>query len=171
MLATARTAAAPPCNQAEKMLTSAALGGTVLREGGGLGPVSLGNRASDVERAWGGPVDCFPRTNGASHNYFVSDDGGDTSLLVAVVYEHDTVTMILATLLPHAKGPEPSLRTGRGVKMLAPIDEVRRIYGAPVIKGDERSLFYPAEGIAFLPSAGRVGGILLFKPGAMPTGD
>ena len=55
---------APSCPSGSGVLTSAALGTPVMREGQGLGGVNLGSSAADVQRAWGLPGECVPSQRG-----------------------------------------------------------------------------------------------------------
>ena len=41
------------------------------------------------------------------------------------------VDSVHATLLPHSDGRGPSLRTGRGVRVAGPVDDVVATYGTP----------------------------------------
>lgn len=111
----ARAQTVPACPRGGGVLTSATLGALVIREGDGLGAVTLGQSAADIERAWGAPSECLPLHRGHTYNYQLSDDGGQTSLLVAVIIYQDRAEQILATLLPHSGGRGPALRTSRGV--------------------------------------------------------
>jgi hypothetical protein len=160
---------APSCPIGSGVLTSAALGTPVMREGQGLGGVNLGSSAAEVQRAWGLPGECFPAQRGYAYHYQLSDDGGQTSLLIVVMMHQDRVEQILATLLPHSGGRGPALRTGRGVAILAAADDVRRIYGPQTLES-QNALGYVAEGVAFQISRGVVGSIMIFAPGSVPPG-
>jgi hypothetical protein len=159
----------PSCPRGSGVLTSAALGAPVMREGQGLGAVNLGSSAADVQRAWGPPGECLHSPRGQAYHYQLSDDGGQTSLLIVVMMHQDRAEQILATLLPHSGGRGPALRTGRGVAILAAADEVRRVYGTQTLES-QNALGYVAEGVAFQISRGVVGSILIFSPGAVPPG-
>jgi hypothetical protein len=159
----------PACPRGSGVLTPTSLGSQVMREGNGLGAVDLGSSAADVERAWGQPSDCFPMPRGYSYHYLLSDDGGQTSLLLVVVIHQDRVEQILATLLPHSGGRGPALRTGRGVGILAPAEDARRTYGTPTLES-QNAVGYRSEGVAFQMSRGVVGAILIFGPGTIPPG-
>src|SRR5262249_41439391 len=95
-----RAQTVPTCPRRRGGPTPVAVGPLVMREGSGLGAASLGNSAADVERAWSQPSECLPLPRGYSYNYLLSDDGGQTGLLVAVVIYQDRVEQILATLAP-----------------------------------------------------------------------
>jgi hypothetical protein len=171
-IASLRTASAQTgfsCSRGSGIITSATLGAPVIREGAGLGAVNLGGSAADVERAWGPPSDCQSQQQGYAYHYQLSDDGGQTALLVAVTFHQARVEQILATLLPHSGGRGPALRSGRGVAILAPADEVRRVYGTHTLES-QNAMVYVAEGVAFQISRGIVGSILIFSPGAVPPG-
>jgi len=157
-----------PCIKGTGTIKASALGTDVMREGSGLGAVSLGGSATDVERAWGPPGDCRPQGSGLSYQYFIESDTDDSALLLVVSTDGGRVDGILVTLLPHSRGRGPSLRTGRGVSLVAPMDEVVRAYGAPPDPG-ARTWIYAADGIAFLPSKQVVAGIAVFRPGAPPA--
>ena len=159
----------PACPSGSGVVTSATLGAPVMREGQGLGAVDLGGSAADVRRAWGAPGECSPWQRGYAYHYQLSDDGGQTSLLVVVMMQQDRVEQILATLLPHSGGRGPALRTSRGVAILAPVAEVRRAYGVHTLES-QNALGYVAEGVAFQISRGVVGSILIFNAGAVPPG-
>ena len=148
-------------------LTPAVVGSLIVREGGGLGSVTIGSTAADVERAWGLPSDCTIQADRFSYIYNLTADGGQTGLAVIVLIHNGAVAQIFATLLPHSGGAGPPLRTGRGLPLGAPIDDVRRIYGDPG-SPDARLWIYTSEGVGFYRSRTWVGGILVFKPGATP---
>ena len=164
-----RAQTVPTCPRGSGVLTPVALGPLVMREGSGLGAVSLGNSAADVERAWSQPSECLPLPRGYSYNYLLSDDGGQTGLLVAVVIYQDRVEQILATLAPHSGGRGPALRTGRGVSIMDPVQDVHRVYGTPTLES-QNAIGYVSEGVAFQISRGAVGGILVFPAGSVPPG-
>lgn len=168
-LSTVTAQTAFSCSRGSGIITTATLGAPVIREGAGLGAVNLGGSATDVERAWGPPSDCQSRQGGYAYHYQLSDDGGQTVLLVAVTFHQDRVEQILATLLPHSGGRGPALRSGRGVAILAPAEEVRRVYGTHTLES-QNAMGYRAEGVAFQISRGIVGSILIFSPGAVPPG-
>ena len=161
--------ATPACPRGSGLITTATLGVPVMREGNGLGAVNLGGSPADVERAWGRPVDCLARQTSYAYHYQLSDDGGQTALLVAVTFHQDRVEQILASLLPHSGGLGPVMRTGRGVAILAPAGEVRRVYGTHTLES-QNALGYMAEGVAFQISRGVVGSILIFAAGTVPAG-
>ncbi len=169
MPTTSRAQTAPSCSRGSGLITTAVLGPSVMREGDGLGAVRLGGSAAEVERAWGPPSDCLARQTGYAYHYQLSDDGGQTALLVAVTLHQDRVEQILATLLPHSGGRGPAMRTGRGVAILAPAGEVRRVYGTHTLES-QNALGYMAEGVAFQISRGVVGSILIFTAGTVPPG-
>jgi len=108
-----------PCVTGGGMVKSSAIGGEVMREGTGLGAVSLGATASDVERAWGPPGQCRPQGSGVVYQYFIQSETDDSALLLVVDMESGRVDGLLAMLLPHSRGRGPSLRTGRGVALVA----------------------------------------------------
>ena len=164
-----RAQTVPSCPRGSGLLTPVALGPLVVREGSGLGTVILGNTPADVERAWSQPSECLPLPRGYSYNYLLSDDGGQTGLLVVVVIHRDRVEQILATLQPHSGGRGPALRTGRGVTIMDPAGDVRRVYGAPDLES-QNAIGYVSEGVAFQLSRGVVGAILVFPPGSVPPG-
>ena len=124
----------PACPRGSGVLTPLALGSLVIREGSGLGAVTLGSSAADVERAWSQPSECLALQRGYTFNYLLSDDGGQTGLLLAVVIYQDRVEQILATLTPHSGGGGPALRTARGVSIMDPVEDVRRVYGTPTLE-------------------------------------
>ena len=157
-----------PCIKGTGTIKASALGTDVMREGSGLGAVSVGDSATDVERAWGPSADCHQQGSGLSYQYFIESDTDDSALLLLVSTDGGRVDGILATLLPHSRGRGPSLRTGRGVSLVAPVDEVVRAYGTPPDPG-ARTWVYAADGVAFLPSKGLIAGIAVFKPGAPPA--
>jgi hypothetical protein len=160
----------PPCPRASGsgLLTPTVLGGGI-RDGQGVGAANLGATPADIERLWGAPESCLPQRQGYSYNYFLTEDGGQTGWLVAVVFVEGTAVDIAVAAVPHARGPGPAIQTARGVGMFATEDEMRRRYGASGAVG-ERSAVYAADGIAFLLSRGQVGGIFVFRPGTMPSG-
>jgi len=164
---TARGQTVPGCPRGGGLLTPAVVGSLIMREGGGLGVVTIASTAADVERAWGPPTDCRSQQRGFSYNYYLTADGGQTGLLIVVLIHNGAVERILATLLPHSGGVGPALRTGRGVSLGAPIDDVRRAYGDPGNPA-AREWIYVSDGVAFYQSGGRVGSILIFNPGAPP---
>ena len=166
---TTRAQTVPACPRGGGILAPATLGAQVMREGAGIGAVTLGARATDVERAWGPPVDCLALHRGYTFNYELSDDGGRTSLLVAVVIYQDRVDQILATLLPHSGGRGPAMRTGRGIAIMDPAENVQRAYGPPTLEA-QNAVGYRAEGVAFQISRGVVGSIMIFPPGSVPLG-
>jgi hypothetical protein len=157
-----------PCVKGTGTIKASALGTDVMREGAGFGAVSIGGSATDVERAWGPPGDCRPQGSSLSYQYFIESDTDDSALLLVVSTDGGRVDGILATLVPHSRGRGPSLRTGRGVRLVAPVDEVVRAYGTPPDPG-ARTWIYAADGVAFMPSKGVVAGIAVFKPGASPA--
>lgn len=159
----------PTCPRGTGIITPTALGPAVMREGDGLGAVTLGGTAADVERAWGQPSDCLPQPRGYAYQYLLSDDGGQTGLLVVAVIHQDRVEQVLATLLPHSGGRGPALRTSRGVSIMDPAGDVRRVYGTPTIES-QNAIGYVAEGVAFQISRNVVGSILVFPPGTVPPG-
>ena len=166
---TARAQTMPACPRGGGVLAPATLGPLVMREGAGLGAVSLGSGAGDVVRAWGQPSDCRPTQRGYTYNYYLSDDGGQTGILVVVAMHQDAVEQIVAMLLPHSGGRGPAVRTGRGVAILAPVDEMQRTYGNPSLAASNVSI-YASEGVGFHLTKGVVGAILIFKAGAPPPG-
>ena len=157
-----------PCIKGTGTIKASALGADVMREGAGLGAVSIGGSATDVERAWGPPGDCRQQGSGLSYQYFIESDTDDSVLLLVVTTDGGRVDGILATLVPHSRGRGPSLRTGRGVRLVAPVDEVVRVYGMPPDPA-ARTWTYAGDGVAFLVSKQLVGGIAVFKPGAPPA--
>jgi hypothetical protein len=158
-----------PCVTGGGTIKASALGADVMREGAGLGPVSLGAGAADVERAWGPPGQCRAQDSGVAYQYFIESDADDSALLLVVFMQSGRVNGLLATLLPHSRGRGPSLRTGRGVALVAPLDDVVRVYGAPT-DPTARTWLYAADGVVFLPSKGLVAGIGVFRAGAPPAG-
>ena len=164
-----RAQTVPSCPRGSGVLTPVALGSLVVRDGSGLGAVTLGSSAADVERAWSQPSECLPLGRGYSYNYLLSDDGGQTGLLVVVVIHQDRVEQILATLQPDSGGRGPALRTGRGVAIMDPVGDVRRVYGVPTLES-QNAIGYVSEGVAFQISRGVVGAILVFPPGSVPPG-
>jgi hypothetical protein len=157
----------PACPRGSGIITPTALGSLVMREGDGLDGVSMGATAASVERAWGPPSECLPQPRGYAYQYVLSDDGGQTGLIIAVVLHQDRVEQILAMLWPHSGGRGPALRTSRGVSIMDPSGDVRRVYGTPTIES-QNAIGYSAEGVAFLISRNVVGGILVFPPGTVP---
>src|SRR6185295_19803564 len=81
----------PPCprGSGSGLLTPAALGGGI-RDGQGVGAANLGATPADIERLWGAPESCLPQRQGYSYNYFLTEDGGQTGWLVAVVFVEGT---------------------------------------------------------------------------------
>lgn len=168
LLAAPAVSQTSPCIKGTGTIKASALGADVMREGAGLGAVSIGGSATDVERAWGPPGDCRQQGSGLTYQYFIESDTDDSALLLVISTDGGRVDGILASLLPHSRGRGPSLRTGRGVSLVAPLEEVARAYGAPADPG-ARTWIYAADGVAFLPSKGVVAGIAVFKPGAPPV--
>ena len=168
LLATPAFSQTSPCIKGTGTIKASAFGTDVMREGAGFGAVSLGGSASDVLRAWGPPGDCRAQGSALSYQYFIESDTDDSVLLLLVSTDGGRVDGMLATLLPHSRGRGPSLRTGRGVALVAPVDEVVRAYGTPPDPG-ARTWIYAADGVAFLPSKGLVAGIAVFKAGAVPA--
>jgi hypothetical protein len=165
---------APPCprGSGSGLLTSTALGGGI-RDGQGIGAVSLGSTPAEVERAWGAPLNCLPQQQGYSYTYILTDDGGQTSSVLTVVFVDGKTADVGLVAAPHRRMPAPAVLTARGVGLSATADEVRRRYGtpgvgAPGIPGDEFAL-YAAEGIAFVVAQKEVSGIFVFRPGTMPS--
>jgi hypothetical protein len=169
LLAAIASSQSPPCITGSGDIKAAAIGTDVMREGGGFGAVNLGGSSADVERAWGAPGQCRPQGGGVTYQYFIASDTDDSALLLLVYMESGRVDGILATLLPHSRGRGPSLRTGRGVSLVAPLDDVVRVYGTPP-DPDARAWIYAADGVAVLPSKGLVAGIAVFRSGAPPAG-
>jgi hypothetical protein len=165
----ARAQTVPACPRGSGIITPTTLGPAVMREGDGLGAVTLGGTAADVERAWGQPSDCLPQPRGYAYQYLLSDDGGQTGLLVVAVIHQDRVEQVLATLLPHSGGRGPALRTSRGVSIMDPAGVVRRVYGNPTLEG-QNAIGYSEEGVAFQLSRGVVGAINVFPRGSVPPG-
>jgi hypothetical protein len=159
----------PACPRGTGIITPTALGPLVMREGDALGAVILGATAAAVERAWGPPSECTPLQRGYTFNYLLSDDSGQTGLLVVVIIHQDRVEQILAMLQPHSGGRGPAMRTSRGVSIMDPAGVVRRVYGTPTLE-HQNAIGYVAEGVAFQISRNVVGGILLFPPGTVPPG-
>ena len=157
-----------PCTTGAGKIKASALGGDVMREGAGFGPVSLGGSPSDVERAWGPPGQCRPQGTGVVYQYFIESDTDDSALLLVVDMESGRVDGLLATLLPHSRGRGPSVRTGRGVVLVGSLDDVVRTYGAPV-DPNARTWIYASDGVLFLPTKGVVAGIGVFRSGAPPS--
>jgi hypothetical protein len=162
-----RAQTVPACPRGSGVLTPVALGSLIIREGSGLGAVTLGSSAADVERAWSQPSECLPLQRGYTYNYLLSDDGGQTGLLLVVVIYQDRVEQILATLTPHSGGRGPALRTRRGVSIMDPVQDVRRVYGTSTLES-QNAIGYVAEGVAFQISREVVGGILVFPAGSVP---
>ena len=159
----------PACPRGSGLLTPLTLGSLIIREGSGRGAVTLGSSAADVERAWSQPSECLPLPRGYTFNYLLSDDGGQTGLLLVVVIYQDRVERILATLTPHSGGRGPALRTARGVSIMDPVEDVRRVYGTPTLES-QNAIGYVSEGVAFQISRDVVGGILIFPAGSVPPG-
>ena len=159
----------PPCprGSGSGLITLATLGGAI-RDGQGIGAVSLGSTPTDVERAWGSPMNCLPQRQGYSYNYFLTEDGGQTGWLVAVVFVDSKAAELLVTAVPHGRGLGPKIQTARGVGLFDSADEVRRRYGAPG-SGSDRYDVYVSDGIAFSRSRGLVGAIHVFRPGTTPA--
>jgi hypothetical protein len=167
-LAGGASAQAPPCATGSGTLKASAIGSDVLREGSGFGAVSLGGSAADVERAWGAPAQCRQQGGGVTYTYFLTHDTEDSALLLVVSIESGRVNGILASLLPHSGGRGPSVRTGRGVGLLASLDDVVRAHGSPPDPA-ARTWIYAADGVAFTPSKGLVAAIAVFPLGAVPA--
>ena len=164
----AALAQAPPCpSGGSGLVTPSTLGGGIL-DGRGVGAVSLGASPSDVERVWGLPENCAPQKEGYAYNYFLTEDGGQTGWLVAVVFVDSKAAELLVTAVPHGRGPGPKIQTARGVGLFDSADEVRRRYGAPG-SGSDRYDLYVSDGIAFSRSRGLVGAIHVFRPGTTPA--
>jgi hypothetical protein len=149
-------------------LTRAAAGGDVIREGRGFGAVSLNDTQSDVERAWGLPVQCSPAGAGVSYVYYLSDDKGATPpLLVAAMFDGGRVVYVMVSLIPHSRGQGPRVQTGRGVHLATPAAAAQAVYGIPD-DTNRRIWTFASEGVGVIVSGGHVGGFVVFARGALP---
>ena len=157
----------PPCARGRGLLTIAALGSDVMQDGVGFGAVRFGASVADVERAWGAPYQCQRDRNMLTYNYWLSDGGDANGLVIGVATEDSRVVGIAAILMPHSGGAGPSVRSGRGVALLTPVDDVRAAYGAPA-NPDGDVLMYLADGVLFVSSKQLVAGIWIFPPNAPP---
>ena len=149
------------------LLTPATVGTLVLRDGVGLGAVTLGSASADVVRAWGPPTDCRPKGGGLYYGYELSDDGGQTSVLILVDLYKDRVDQIIVMLHTQSSRHGPAVRTGRGTGFFAPVSEVERAYGVPSVKAQVVWL-YTADGVGFQVSKQFVAAILIYSPGGPP---
>ena len=168
LLTASASSQSAPCVKGSGAMKASALGSDIMREGSGLGAVSIGGSAGDVQRAWGPPGDCRQQGGSLVYQYVIESDLDDSALLLVVSTDAGRVDGILATLLPHSRGRGPSLRTGRGVALVSPVDEVIRVYGMPP-DPHAQTWIYAADGVAFLGSKQLVAGIAVFKPGAPPA--
>jgi hypothetical protein len=164
----ARAQTGSPCRPGSGLLTPASIGGGI-RDGQGVGTANLGSTPADIERVWGDPESCAPQQQGTSYTYFFTGDAGQTGWLVVVMFVDGRASDILVTAYPHGKGLGPRIQTARGIGIFDTEDELRRRYGSPP-QTAARSAVYGAEGVAFMLSRGRVGGILVFRPGTTPSG-
>jgi hypothetical protein len=155
----------PPCPGGGGVVTVSAVGTDVLREGAGFGAVSLGGTVTELERAWGPPARCHRLQRSVSHEYLLMDDPGQHALMLIVFSDGGVVQGLFVSLTPHGGDQGLSVRTARGVALLAATDDVQATYGPPP-DAAARAWIYAADGVAFTHSKQLVTGIAIFKPGA-----
>lgn len=169
MTPAARAETPPSCPRGTGTLTTAHAGGAIIREGQGLGHVSIGTALADVERAWGAPFQCMPQDDGWMMTYTLTDDASGKAEAIVVVVMAQTSVKGLIIMAPRRGGVDApsSLRTSRGAGLGASPARVRQIYGAPD-RGVAELLVYAAQGVALQAVDGRVGAIFVFQAGAPP---
>jgi hypothetical protein len=154
-----------PCSGGGGMVKASSLATDVLDEGKGFGGVSIGGSVADLERAWGPAARCQRLQRSVAHEYTILDDTAQHALMLIVFSDGGVVQGLFVSLTPHGGDQGLSVRTARGVALLAATDDVQATYGPPP-DAAARAWIYAADGVAFTHSKQLVTGIAIFKPGA-----
>jgi tetratricopeptide (TPR) repeat protein len=113
-----------------------------------LAGVSIGQDAKDIVRLYGEPADKDADPNLGSALWFYPPDSRGTKLMFEVM-PGDIVFSILVV-----GGPNPAIRTGKGVQLGDPIAKVTEAYGPqtpePVSGGAVDSMLHYTEGSALI---------------------
>lgn len=154
-----------PCPGGGGLVKASSLATDVLEDGKGFGAVSIGSPVADLERAWGPAARCQRLPRSVAHEYLLVDDTAQQALMLIAFSESGVVQGMFVSLTPHGGRTGLSVRSGRGVALLASTDEVRAAYG-PTPDPSAPMWIYAGDGIAFMQSKQLVTGIAIFKPNA-----
>ena len=155
-----------PCPGGGGMVKASSLASDVLEEGKGFGAVSIGGPVTDLERAWGPAARCQRLQRSVAHEYMILDDTAQHALMLIAFSDGGVVQGMFVSLTPHRGSAGLSVRSGRGVALLASTDEVRAAYGGAPSDPSAPTWIYAGDGVAFTQSKQTVTGIAIFKPGA-----